>query len=306
MIKILFLLLPTLLMCGLVSAHDFTNNESSIESIELKITDSVSSDTQFNAILNEFTATHRRLDEVYLFSVFLAELNREYSFEWVEGAQIYIETRWMLRFLDHRGLVGMDGIFLSDQLRDIAELRWLQPDSLTLIDIERDIKLYAGMSAYMSAYMSGGMPNSPCESCHKGGNSSPPGIERISVIGVRIPGLGPNFYSFASIGRLLASLGRGGTTTASRAALTQKVINNATHIFGNKNLKKHKLEGLLKTFSGDKVKAYLALQGRLQTLATARNSKGLVKGVVTVNGYSVVVRGAVVAGSVTLSTAFIP
>ncbi|MBO0664124.1 hypothetical protein LQ948_15935 [Jiella sp. MQZ9-1] len=80
--------------------------------------------------------------------------------------------------------------------------------------------------------------------------------------------------------------------------------NKVDHIFGDKQLQKHKLDQYLESFDGDKAQAYRALQNA--TRNAVRATSGPFQTVVRSNGFNVTVRGAVVNGVPRLSTAFIP
>jgi len=111
--------------------------------------------------------------------------------------------------------------------------------------------------------------------------------------------------SAAAIKRTVARLEAEGTTLALEAVPSQ-VLNGANHVFGPKSLGKHKLEGVLRAFGGDKVNAFYALQNGAQSLANAGAIKGVFQTTVRVAGQDVTVRGRVVDNVVKLSTAFIP
>lgn len=87
--------------------------------------------------------------------------------------------------------------------------------------------------------------------------------------------------------------------------VTAETANAASHIFG-KNLAKHKLAGVLETFSGNGVKATRAIQAAAQRLADSGAITGVFKSSVEVAGVQVTVRGAVVNGVARIGTAFIP
>lgn len=82
------------------------------------------------------------------------------------------------------------------------------------------------------------------------------------------------------------------------------LINKANHIFGS-NLAKHKLSGVLAAFGGDSVAALGALE-TATTAAVGSSATGTFQTVVTVAGYQVTVRGAIVNGVARIGTAFIP
>ena len=90
------------------------------------------------------------------------------------------------------------------------------------------------------------------------------------------------------------------------AEVTSRVSNGAHHIFGPKSLAKHKLEGVLNAFGGDKVAAFHALERRAQDLANHGAIKGVFQVTIDMAGQTVTVRGAVVEGTAMVSTAFIP
>ena len=98
-----------------------------------------------------------------------------------------------------------------------------------------------------------------------------------------------------------------GSLLASRGAqVSQRLLNSANHVFGPKSLSKHKLEGVLQSFRGDKVKAFQAIEGAAQQLATQGKIGGVFETTVNVAGQAVRVRGAVVDDVVKVGTAFIP
>jgi hypothetical protein len=80
--------------------------------------------------------------------------------------------------------------------------------------------------------------------------------------------------------------------------------NKVDHIFSEKQIQKHKLQDFLKSFNGDKAKAYQALQNAARN--TVSTQSGPFQAVVNVNGFNVTVRGSVMNGIARLSTAFIP
>ena len=90
------------------------------------------------------------------------------------------------------------------------------------------------------------------------------------------------------------------------AEVAPRVLNAANHVFGPKSIGKHGLEGVLKSFGGDKVAAFNALERGAQQLANQGAIKGVFQTSVEVAGQSVTVRGAVVEGTARVSTAFIP
>ncbi len=80
--------------------------------------------------------------------------------------------------------------------------------------------------------------------------------------------------------------------------------NKVNHVFGEGQVQKHKLEGVLKSYGGEKVKAYRALQEA--TRKAVGSNPGRFQTTVSVNNYNVTVRGATVNGTPRISTAFIP
>ncbi len=110
----------------------------------------------------------------------------------------------------------------------------------------------------------------------------------------------------------LEQLGKEGLEEAGKEALekipqiSQKVINQANHIFGPKSISKHNLQGVLDFFNGNKVTAFNAIQDAAQKLANKGAIKGIFETVVQVGGQTVTVRGAIVDGVVNVGTAFIP
>ena len=96
---------------------------------------------------------------------------------------------------------------------------------------------------------------------------------------------------------------------AVRAAVAQKVVNSAEHIFG-RNLAKHELGGVLDAFGGDKIAAFQALERGVQTQVAERSLKatasGLYKTTVDVAGSTVTVEGRIIDGQPRIGTAYIP
>jgi hypothetical protein len=88
--------------------------------------------------------------------------------------------------------------------------------------------------------------------------------------------------------------------------VTPRVLNQANHVFGPKSIGRHKLEGVLNAFQGDKVAAFNALEGAAQQLANQGMIQGTFQTVVQVGSHDVTVRGAVVNGIAKVATAFIP
>jgi RHS repeat-associated protein len=82
------------------------------------------------------------------------------------------------------------------------------------------------------------------------------------------------------------------------------VANKAEHIFGEKNLAKHGLEDVLKSFGGNKEQAFQAIQKA--TSEATQGTSGTFEKVVQVAGENVTVRGSVVNGAARIGTAFIP
>lgn len=93
--------------------------------------------------------------------------------------------------------------------------------------------------------------------------------------------------------------------TSSAGLISAKDANKINHVFGSKNLSKHKLESLLDDFDGDQIKAYTALKSKTQDLANKGVIKDVFESSININGKSVIVRGRVINGKVDLSTAFI-
>jgi uncharacterized protein RhaS with RHS repeats len=78
--------------------------------------------------------------------------------------------------------------------------------------------------------------------------------------------------------------------------------NKLKHIFGKPQ---HKLDGFLKKYGGDQIKAYRALYSATQKHIKSKGIKGKFEEVVNVNGSKITVRGNVVNGEVKIGTAFI-
>jgi RHS repeat-associated protein len=110
----------------------------------------------------------------------------------------------------------------------------------------------------------------------------------------------------AMAGVLGALTGGLGAPAARGAGVSQKVANQANHIFGVKNLGKHKLGGLLDSFGGDQIAAFQAIETGAQRLADSGAIKGIFVTAVKVGEHSVTVRRRVIDGIVNISTAFIP
>jgi RHS repeat-associated protein len=92
-----------------------------------------------------------------------------------------------------------------------------------------------------------------------------------------------------------------------RKQVAQKVTkgidpNKLKHIFGKPQ---HKLDGFLKKYGGDQIKAYRALYSATQKHIKSKGIKGKFEEVVNVNGSKITVRGNVVNGEVKIGTAFI-
>jgi RHS repeat-associated protein len=90
------------------------------------------------------------------------------------------------------------------------------------------------------------------------------------------------------------------------ATVSQKVANQANHIFGANNLAKHKLGGVLDSFGGDSIAAFRAIETGAQNLANSGAIKGVFETTVKVGEHAVTVRGRVIDDVVNVSTAFIP
>ena len=82
------------------------------------------------------------------------------------------------------------------------------------------------------------------------------------------------------------------------------VANKAEHLFGEKNLAKHGLEDVLKSFGGNKEQALQAVQKA--TSEATQGTSGSFEKVVQVAGQNVTVRGTVINGAARIGTAFIP
>jgi RHS repeat-associated protein len=98
----------------------------------------------------------------------------------------------------------------------------------------------------------------------------------------------------------------GGEASKGAGAVSQKVANQANHIFGANNLAKHKLGGVLESFGGDSIAAFRAIETGAQNLANSGAIKGIFETTVKVGEQAVTVRGRVIDGVVNVSTAFIP
>ena len=80
--------------------------------------------------------------------------------------------------------------------------------------------------------------------------------------------------------------------------------NDLNHIFGNPD---HKLNGYLNSYGGNQEVAYNAVQQAGQNYVNTNNIIGIVKDVVvTVNGFDITIRGAVIDGVFKIGTFFIP
>ncbi len=90
------------------------------------------------------------------------------------------------------------------------------------------------------------------------------------------------------------------------AEVSQKVANQANHIFGSKNLAKHRLGGVLDAFGGDQVAALRSIESSAQKLAASGAIEGVFRAVVRVGEHSVTVKGRVIDGVVNVGSAFIP
>jgi len=93
---------------------------------------------------------------------------------------------------------------------------------------------------------------------------------------------------------------------ANRAIMKAEAIdfNKLNHIFGKEQ---HNLDGFLKSYNGNQVKAYQALERATQSYVKAHKITGNFKDIVVrVNGTNITVRGTIVDGKVKIGTAFIP
>lgn len=109
--------------------------------------------------------------------------------------------------------------------------------------------------------------------------------------------------SFTGIGGLLRW---GVVKLGARRAAAKVLANRANHIFGPKSLTKHNLGGFLNSFSGNKIKAFKAIQSATQKMANNGNINGVFETVVQINNTSITVRGKVIDGAAKIGTAFIP
>jgi len=86
-----------------------------------------------------------------------------------------------------------------------------------------------------------------------------------------------------------------------------RVVNQSHHVFGPQALARHKLEAVLESYSGDSLAAFKGIENAVQ----AKVDRGLVSGIyntleVSVNGFTITVKGNVIDGIAKVSTAFIP
>jgi RHS repeat-associated protein len=83
--------------------------------------------------------------------------------------------------------------------------------------------------------------------------------------------------------------------------------NKLNHLFGKGE---HNFNSLLRSFEGDQAKAYHAIQNAAQNYVVRHNVTGIINAsnqiTVNVSGHNVVVRGAVIDGTMRIGTAFIP
>jgi RHS repeat-associated protein len=83
----------------------------------------------------------------------------------------------------------------------------------------------------------------------------------------------------------------------------EDVINKANHVFGKSE---HNLNGLLKKYSGNTVKAYRGITDATQKYVKKNNITENFETILKVKGYNVTIRGTVINGMARISTAFIP
>jgi hypothetical protein len=107
----------------------------------------------------------------------------------------------------------------------------------------------------------------------------------------------------AAVQRMHASARRLGVPEVDLA----RVINKSNHIFGLKNLERHRLRDFLQTFGGDTVEAYKTLENATQELVNQGHiQEEIFERNVTVRATIITVRCRIVDGVVKINTAFIP
>lgn len=93
---------------------------------------------------------------------------------------------------------------------------------------------------------------------------------------------------------------------ASRVPSKSRIANTANHIFGQKNIGKHGLKGILGAHKGNTISAYSEVQAAAQGLASTGKISGKFSATVNIRGVDVSVRGMVRSGYADVSTAFVP
>ena len=136
--------------------------------------------------------------------------------------------------------------------------------------------------------------------------SAIPGSKVLAAIGLGLIKKGDSAIAdaFTAAANNVDGVGSTGVKT-SLNLISEKAINKANHLFGSKNLSKHKLESVLKDFGGDQIKAYNAIKSKNQNLADTKIIDDIFESSINLNGKDIIVRGRVIDGKVDLSTAFI-
>jgi RHS repeat-associated protein len=107
-----------------------------------------------------------------------------------------------------------------------------------------------------------------------------------------------------AIQKILAKMPKPKGLKTKSVVATKKSINNANHIFGTKNMKKHKLEGLLKKHGGNKLKAFESIQKATNKAVRNDKVKGLFEKQIKIKGETITVRGNAMKDRVEIGTVF--
>ncbi len=129
------------------------------------------------------------------------------------------------------------------------------------------------------------------------------GLKLLYNAGKAVFNAGKRLARYKKNDKLYQSQRTSSKTAGNLGKTSKKTQNKVNHIFGPKNLKRHKLDKLLDKYKGDGVKAYRDLKS-----AASRSSKKLKDGVhdvdVTLKGESITVRVFKAKGKTEVSTAF--
>lgn len=107
-------------------------------------------------------------------------------------------------------------------------------------------------------------------------------------------------------GKVKTSLSQGGEFVDDSLRFGDELVNSndLSHIFGQA---KHNMSGVLKSFNGNQVEAYQAIQSATQRVVRENGINGVfLRQQVEVAGHTITVNGTVIDGTVRIGTAYIP